>query len=262
MRKPDDTDSPVWTEPLRICSYDVDFTRRATLTSLSRYFLEAAWNHAEAMGVGFEYMRRQGKGWVLSRLLCEVREYPVWRSQVTLRTWPRATEALFAMRDFEMVNGAGNRLAAGSSAWLVLDATTRRPQRLQKLLPHLTGLKHKAALGRDPAKLPKAETWTHGSSAVVRYTDIDVNRHVNSSRYVSWILDTYPSSYHSDHAVRVLEINYLGETLEGESLSVRTQQMGPSTYGHSMVKADGAEVCRARLEWEQSVQVPAGPLGA
>ena len=60
---------PVWTERLRVCSYDVDFTRRATSVSLCRYFLEAAWNHAEALGVGFSHLQQQGRYWVLSRLV-------------------------------------------------------------------------------------------------------------------------------------------------------------------------------------------------
>ena len=242
-------ESPVWTEQLRICSYDVDFTRRATSASLCRYFLEAAWNHAEALGVGFNHLGRQNKFWVLSRLLLEVEHSPVWGSVATLRTWPRAAQSVFAMRDFEVVDGAGTRIAAGSSAWLVLDATSKRPQRLNKLLPSLMGLDGKAALGRDPEKLADGESWDRVFATTVRYTDIDVNRHVNSSRYIGWILDAYPFEFHREHCVRGLEVNYLGETLEGEVLSVRTRQTGAAVFCHSLTKGSGDEVCRARLVW-------------
>ena len=245
-------ESPVWTEQLKIRSYDVDFTRRATSASLCRYFLEAAWNHAEALGVGFNDLGRQGKFWVLSRLLLEVRQSPVWGGAATLRTWPRAAQSVFAMRDFEVVDNAGTRMAAGSSAWLVLDTASKRPQRLNKLLPSLTGLDGRPALGRDPEKLADGETWDKVFAATVRYSDIDVNRHVNSSRYIGWILDAYPVEFHREHCVRSLEVNYLGETLEGDVLSVRTQQSGAATYCHSLTKASGDEVCRARLVWEQA----------
>src|SRR5689334_19025143 len=133
-------ESPVWIDNLKVCSYDVDFTRRATCTSLCRYFLEAAWNHAEALGMGFSDLAQKGQFWVLSRLLLEVERYPLWGSALTLRTWPRAVKSVFAMRDFEFVDGTGSRLAAGSSAWLVLDAVSKRPQRLNKLLPSLMHL--------------------------------------------------------------------------------------------------------------------------
>jgi medium-chain acyl-[acyl-carrier-protein] hydrolase len=243
-------ESPVWIEPLKIRSYDVDFTRRATSASLCRYFLEAAWNHAEALGVGFNHLASQGKFWVLSRLRMEVRQFPAWGSVATLRTWPRAPQSLFAMRDFEVADEAGSPIVAGSSAWLVVDAVSRRPQRLNTLLAGLEGLYGNAALGQDPEKLAAGEDWDQVFSVQVRYADIDVNRHVNSGRYIDWILDAYPLGFHREHRLRVLDINFLGETLEGEALSVRTRQAGAAVYCHSLTKAGGTETCRARLKWE------------
>src|SRR5437016_4491547 len=87
---------PVWTERIQIRSYDVDATRRATILSLFRYFLEAAWNHAESLGFGFTKLGAQGKFWVLSRVRLEVMRFPAWGDQVILRTWPRGIQSAFA----------------------------------------------------------------------------------------------------------------------------------------------------------------------
>jgi medium-chain acyl-[acyl-carrier-protein] hydrolase len=239
----------VWSEPLKVRSYDVDLNRRATGASLCRHFLEAAWNHAEALGVGFSHLASQGKFWVLSRLRLEARRYPTWGSVATLRTWPRPPTALFAMRDFELLDDAGTVIVAGSSAWLVLDEVSKRPQRVTRLLADVGSLSSRTALARDPEKLPDGDAWEGHSSATVRYTDIDVNGHVGSSRYIGWMLDAYPLEFHRAHWMRALEVNYLGETLAGEGLSVRTRQAGPAEFLHSLVKDNGAEVCRARLEW-------------
>jgi medium-chain acyl-[acyl-carrier-protein] hydrolase len=246
---------PGWSERLRIRSYDVDATRRATSTSLCRYFLEAAWNHAEALGFGFSHLSTQGKFWVLSRVRFEVQQYPAWGDSVTLQTWPRGIKSLFALREFELHDETGKRIAAGSSAWLVLDSVSKRPQKLHKLLPSLATLDGKAALGQDAEKLEDNETWDHDCPITVRYTDIDVNHHVNASRYVGWMLDAYPASFHLQHSLRVLDVNYLGETLEGEQLIVRTHQNDPTVYDHSLIKPNGGEVCRARLEWRGTEQV-------
>jgi medium-chain acyl-[acyl-carrier-protein] hydrolase len=243
---------PVWTEPVKIRSYDVDFTHRATSASLCRYFLEAAWNHAETLGVGFNHLANQGKFWVLSRLRMEVRQFPVWGSVATLTTWPRAPKSLFAMRDFELADEAGTPIVAGSSAWLVVNASSKRPQRLNTLLSGLENLYGNEALGRDPEKLADNEDWDQVFSVEVRYADIDVNRHVNSGRYIDWMLDAYPLAFHRGHGLRVLEINFLGETLEGEVLSVRTRQAEAAVYCHSLIKIGGTETCRARLEWEET----------
>ena len=243
-------DAPVFTEELRIHSYDADGSRRATCPALFRYFLEAAWNHAEELGFGFTNLRDQGKFWVLGRFCFEVSQYAAWGSQATLRTWPRGLKSAFALRDFEFLDEAGGRFAAGSSAWLVVDSVSKRPQRLHKLLPSIAALDGKAALGRDPEKLEDNEIWDSEFSLTVRYTDIDVNQHVNSARYVGWMLDAYPAGFHLENSLAVLEVNYLSETLEGEPLTLRTRQTERSVYVHSLVKRSGAEVCRARLEWK------------
>jgi medium-chain acyl-[acyl-carrier-protein] hydrolase len=250
----------VWIEPLKIRSCDVDFTRRATSASLCRYFLEAAWNHADALGVGFGELARQGKFWVLSRLRMEVYRSPVWGSATTLRTWPRAPHSLFAMRDFKIADTAGISIVAGSSAWLVVDAASKRPQRLSGLLSGLEGLYGNAALDRDPEKLKDWADWDHAFSVQVRYADIDVNRHMNSGRYIDWMLDAYPLQFHGQHCLRALEVNFLGETLEGDVLSVRTRQAGAAVFCHSLTKTGGPETCRARLEWEATpgIQTVAG----
>jgi hypothetical protein len=64
------------------------------------------------------------------------------------------------------------------------------------------------------------------------------------------MLDAYPAGFHLQHSLRVLEVNFLSETLEGEQLIIRTHQSDSAVYSHSLVKPDGREVCRARLEWK------------
>jgi acyl-ACP thioesterase len=155
------------------------------------------------------------------------------------------------MRDFDVADQAGTPIVAGSSAWLVVDALSKRPQRLNTLLSGLEALYGNAALGRDPEKLEDGEDWDQVFSVEVRYADIDVNRHVNSGRYIDWMLDAYPLGFHREHGLRVLEVNFLGETLEGDVLSVRTRQAGAAVYCHSLTKTGGTETCRARLEWEE-----------
>lgn len=251
--------APVWTEDLKVRSFDVDFTRRASLPSLCRYFMDAAWNHAEALGVGYTRLAMQNRMWVLSRLRFEIRRYPAWGASLTLRTWPRPPQLLFAMRDFEFADVGGTRLAAGSSAWLVLDATSKRPQRLDRILPACAGLDD-TALDRDPEKLAGGGAGDEAFAATVRYTDVDVNRHLTSARYVGWILDAYPFQFHQEHCVRAIEINFLGETLEGDRLRVCTRQIAPGHYCHSLFKG-GDEVGRARLEWAVEMGLPPAPIG-
>jgi acyl-ACP thioesterase len=243
------TESGVWRESLEIHSYDVDFRKRATAEAICRSFLEAAWNHAEQLGIGYVELAKQNQLWVLARLLVQVARYPEWGEQVTLTTWPRGTSGVFALRDFELLDAEGRRLAAGASSWLVLDAATHRPQRIDRFLLHIANQVTRMSMKREPAKLQPPETSAVTLTTTVRYSDIDINQHVNSARYVGWLLDSYSPDFHRTHSLRTLEVNYVGETLWAETVSVYSHERSPLEFSHLIVRLDGSELCRADLEW-------------
>ena len=141
-------------EEITIHSYDVDFSRDVTLEALCRCFLEAAWNHAEALGVGFAHLAAQNQLWVLARLLIKIERYAQWGESLVLNTWPREAKGIVALREFELFDRMGTQLAAGSSAWVVLDGTTKRPQRIDNLLRGIQTGPDRCAAGQEPSKLP------------------------------------------------------------------------------------------------------------
>jgi len=243
--------SSVWTERLRVHSYDADFSHRASVPSLCKLFVEAAWRHAEQLGVGFRQLSAQRRFWVLSRMAVEVERYPSWGEEVTLVTWPRDAGSIFALRDFEILSANGGRLVGGSSAWLVLDARTRRPQRMKPIAASIPALTHKSALNQDPEKLDPVKNGRQEMKTTAHYSAVDVNGHVNSVNYVSWILDSYPLEFHRAHCVRSLQINFLCETLGGEEISVLTAKDRTGVFHHSIVKSAGQETCRALMRWEE-----------
>jgi acyl-ACP thioesterase len=240
----------IWIEEFKVHSYEVDLKRKASLETLCRFFQEAAWNHAEALGAGYSHLQQLKKFWVLSRLRLEIQRYPAWGETVTIRTWPRAAKSVFAWRDFEVVDGVGARLVGGTSGWLIIDTVSRRPQRMEKILPFVTGLSDRRATTSDPEKLPGCEVQQTRMGVAARYSDIDVNGHANNARYLGWLLDSYQVDFHRAHALRVVEVNFLGETVGGDQVVVGTQEIGFGDFCHSIAKLDGGEdVCRARMKW-------------
>src|SRR5439155_24816092 len=163
-----------------IHSYEVDLRERATLESLCSYFQEAAWNHAEALGVGYARLAEQNRIWVLSWMLVEIKTFPRWGEAVQVQTWPRGVQGALALRDFEFLDSGGKKLAAGSSGWLVLDRATRRPQRVDKFLANLPALFSRKATDRDSDKLPDLHTDSppvQTAEFEFLYTDTDLNAH-------------------------------------------------------------------------------------
>jgi acyl-ACP thioesterase len=238
----------IWREEIRIRSYEVDFARQATLEGLCRLFLEAAWNHAEALGAGFGHLVAQNRFWVLVRLRILVDRYPRWGDDFVLSTWPRAGKGIFALREFELTDREGDLFVAGSSAWVVLDGTTKKPQRIEKMLDAIRTGPDRCAMGQELGKVPPCRGPTRVTRGV-QYTDIDLNGHVNSGRYLAWLMDSYSFEFHQKYQVRSFEINYTGETKGTETVSIRSHEDSDGLWSHSIVSATELEVCRARVFW-------------
>jgi medium-chain acyl-[acyl-carrier-protein] hydrolase len=240
-----------WEEQVEIHSYDVDSARKLTLESLLKYFQEAAWNHAEHLGRGYAHLRSQNQVWVLSRMMVVVDSFPEWGQSVVVRTWPCGSMSLLALRDFELLNREGRRLLGATSGWLVLDLQSRRPQRIEPILGSMRAFPEYRAVGMEAARLaPVAESSTP-TFLDVRYSDLDLNDHVNNTIYARWILDSYPVEFHRAHRLRSLTLNFLAEVGGDDTVVLSSQELGELRMAHAVRRQiDGAEACRAELVWD------------
>ena len=240
----------IWKEQFKVHSYQADFRKAATLESLCQRFQEAAWNHAEELGLGYQRLQTENRIWVLSRMLIQINREPSWGEELTIQTWPLPVESVFATRDFELHDFRGNLILSGASAWLVLDQSTRKPQRVDKLVASIKYLSDRRALDLPFEKLAECASESNtGTEFIAHYSDIDANGHVNNSRYVGWIMDSYSMEYHRTHSVRRLAVNFLGETVWNDAVSVSSQKVNPLEFRHSIAKKGGPEVCRAQVQW-------------
>ncbi len=237
-----------WRDSYTVASFDTDPTARASMTGICRYFQESAWRHAEHLGFGYHDLDRHGTLWVLSRFSVRVDRWPRWADSVTVDTWPRKPERLYAPRDYLLRNAAGERLAGASSLWLVIDREQRRPQRVERVLGE-GDLPEDRALDIDPPKLPPVDGGA-ATAYTVRFSDLDLNGHVNNVRYIEWLIDTVPAQTLRGREIEAIDMNYLAETSMGDELELRIAAEGNDAFLHGAVRpSDGKEVFRGRTVW-------------
>jgi acyl-ACP thioesterase len=201
-----------------IRSYDVDFRRQLRPDVLCSYFQEVASEHALRLGVGYRQLEEQGMFWVLSRLLLKVEKMPVWHEEITIETWAKGTDRLFALRDFRVRNAAGEVLCTATSYWLILHTDSRRPVRPE---PFFSRLKHQEDAVEDVAdKLDEAKREAELYRLQVQYADLDHNRHVNNLRYIAWMFNCFDLAFYEQYQLREMQINFLSEVREGAELSI------------------------------------------
>jgi medium-chain acyl-[acyl-carrier-protein] hydrolase len=223
---------PVWHERFQIHTHEADMHGLARLDALFCCFQEAAGHHARNLGVGREDLARKGCFWVLSRCCMRIDHYPEWGQKIIVRTWPRGVERLFALRDFQMLSENGRMLGSGVSAWLILNQDKHRPMKPGPFMQGITPAKEPAVTGDVLSKPVSARDLSELCRFSVRYSDLDVNRHVNNAAYVRWVLDSFDAQRHDRFRIAAIRIDYLSETVLGDRIAVQAQA----------VDADGTQI--------------------
>ncbi len=244
----------IWEDTYLVSFYEVDAKNCVFLPNVWKYLQETAWNHAHHLGIGYSDLACRDYFWVLSRLAIEMKEYPQWGDKIRVKTWLMGNSRLFALRDFRVLKDDDQVIGGAKSAWVVLDLKTRKPQRID---PFLEGLnshpdQHGAEITLD--KLPVSDVFDIETSYIVRYSDLDIHQHVNNSRYIEWILDSYPLEMSQTHQIATFEMNFLAESNFGDEIVVGSKQDEESnlTFLHAIVRReDGKELCRARVRWKR-----------
>ncbi len=206
-------------EKFKIRSYHADLNKYLKPHYLTAFLQEAAWKHANHLDLGYEFMQKQGVAWMLARIYFEMKHYPVWRDEITIRTWPKGTEGLFFVRDMNICNSMKMIIGAATTRWLLVDLKSKRPRIPALHTDILTVNKDKHAVDKKPEKL-RLTSKTEIDRLNARISDIDLNNHVNSNKYVEWIVNNLAEAFQSNHTIQSLQMNFLSEVKFGEEVVI------------------------------------------
>ncbi len=213
-----------------VSSADADMYGRVRPGALSNFFIQAAVASADHLGFGFENLQEHKLFWVLCRLTVEITRPLQWREAVRIETWPKTIDKLLYIRDFT-AHAGGGICARATSGWLAVDIEKKRPKQVKGIEARLFDhLKDRHALSYPPQRIGAVINGTAGREIAVTYYDIDLNKHVTSTRYIDWMLDAFPAEYHAAHYPEKLSINYAKEILPEKNIRLMQKQAGPEEY--------------------------------
>jgi len=214
----------------KVTSTETDMEARLRPGALINYLIQSAINSADQLGFGFSGLQQQQLFWVLSRMTVEIYEPVKWYDEIMVDTWPKDIEKIIYLRDFFVKRKSGEIIAKATSGWLAIDVKTKRPKIVDGLYTGIfKHLRDKHALNEPPEKLPQLKEGDEFRINTT-YFDIDLNKHVTSSRYIDWMMDTFPVTFHKDNYPKKLSINYLKETMQGEVIKLSRSQQSIKNY--------------------------------
>ncbi|KAK7327626.1 hypothetical protein VNO77_21710 [Canavalia gladiata] len=264
-------DGFVFRQNFSIRSYEIGADRTASIETLMNHLQETALNHVKSAGLlgdGFgstPEMFKKNLIWVVTRMQVVVDRYPTWGDVVQVDTWVSASGKNGMRRDWLVRDiKTGEILTRASSVWVMMNKLTRR---LSKIPEEVRGeiesyfVDSAPAVEEDSRKLPKLDDTADfiRTGLSPRWSDLDVNQHVNNVKYIGWILESAPQLLLESHELCAMTLEYRRECGRNSVLESLTDisgaDVGNLAFGgfveckHLLRLEDGAEIVRARTAW-------------
>ncbi len=244
--------SSIWKEQRLIESFDVDTLGRLRPQTLFAYLLNSAWNHVKETQYGHDELLARNLMWVLIKIQILIKRLPKWGEQITIETWGKQVVRLYALRDFTMSSGAGEKLISATSSWTILDKRSGRPQRFDQKSDSFLWQPGKDEIETNLEKVPALTSGNELARFRVLFSDIDVNRHVNSAKYLQWLIDSHSYEHLEATEASSIELSFLSEALPKDEVIVLSDGTEDNELCSVRRTGDDRELCRARLQWRRS----------
>ena len=195
---------------------------------------------------GVTAMKKYGAMWVISKNTVRIRRCPDWLEEFDIRCFISKHSQLRLFIDFEASDKQGDQLFSARVEICALDLETghiRKPDSLGFLveMEHpqpLEGLEFFRFSKTAPRKL---------ESVTVRTMNLDYCSHTNNVEYVKFILNTFPAEHFKEQRIGSIEMHYLGQSFEGETLDI--ERLDAEGADQFFITREGKNVASCSIGW-------------
>lgn len=223
----------------------VDFKQEITLASLVDLLLTTAGKNADDNNFGIRHLQENNNTWVLSRLAVEITEFPKQYETIYIETWIEDVFRLNTTRNFQIKNSKNEIIGKAVSLWVMINFDTRRPVELDKLGDIQQHAEHVKIDILPPAKIDNV-SGTIENSLQTKYSDIDINQHVTTVRYLQWMCDCFSLDFHRDKKIKRFDVNFMSEILYNEKVEVVKESISENEFKLEILK-EGKSACRGKF---------------
>ncbi len=217
----------VYREEILLRSKDVDLYRRLRLSRLFELLQEASIRHTEQLGMGREKTLDKGLLWVVTMQRCEIERMPEYDERITLTSWPGPMMHVFFPRYYRLADEQDNTLLSASALWMLVDEKTRK-----MVFPDEWGVEIAGVTTGREIRLPsglKKLPCTDEASFTVPFSYVDLNGHMNNTRYFDLAEDHIPAAAEGKR-LKAVSTEYTAEARFRDALTLRWGSEGERWY--------------------------------
>lgn len=205
-------------ETFVVRSYQTDPTDHLAPTALLQMMQEMAGAHAELLKVGNTLTNELHLAWVLTRVEVRMKRYPRGHERIHITTFPMPNRRWLFPRYFLFHDDEGCEIGCAGSLWALMDIRERKiapASPAQERIPDNSDMTAPFGLPCTVV-LPEAEVVPGEHRPA--YTDLDVNGHVNNTRYLDWCRNALGTEVLGTRSIRDFALNFHLEVLPGQTV--------------------------------------------
>lgn len=209
---------------IRTCNCDMTGAWRPS--AILEAMQETAGTHSALLGLGRNALLDQGVVWVITRVEVVMDRYPKVGERISVETFPMPTRRWFFPRYYIFRDETGAEIGCAGTLWVLLDIHTRRmarPDAYTALLPDNSDLP--APLGL-PATVAEVSGTLTTAEFMPAFTDLDVNRHVNNTKYMDWCVNTLGVETMEANELARFDVNYNMEIRPSQQVRTELRRLG------------------------------------
>ncbi len=194
---------------------DTDSQGRLKLSRLLACMQIASGGHSDALGLTHEALKEKHLFWAVFRHRVVIDRLPEAGEVIRLRTWPMPTTRVAFPRAVEAYDAQGKKLFSSVSIWVLMDDRTR-----SMVLPAKSGITVPGILLGTEIEMPQSlhpGEHTKAEEYEAQETDLDINGHVNNTRYLDWVANLPIDEVRQ---AKELTVCYLSEVLPHQKLQL------------------------------------------
>lgn len=222
---------------VRLAGMDSDGRGICKASALLNHLQVAATLAAEKGGFGREVlMERYGGFWMLARSWYRLTRPLRWEDEITIRTWHRGGKGAVSYRDYD-IYANGQWVGESVAGWVFANAQTHKLMRLSAIAELTTTDGGELCKSITLNKLDCPSELRVVEKRLMRYSDTDINGHVNNIRYADFACDAVGmESLPEDKFLASVQIGYLAECRPGDLLTVEVGESREGRYVRGLDK--------------------------
>ena len=223
-----------------------DMNGNIKLPSLILLSLQVSGSQSAQLGVSDkEILEKYNLVWIITEYDIDVIRLPRFSEEMTIETEALSYNRLFCYRRFTIYDESGQAIIQMLATFALMDRDSRKVHSVDPdiVAPYQSEFSKKIIRGPKYTDLDNPTSKDYH----VRFYDLDMNGHVNNSKYLDWIFEVMGADFLMDHIPQKINLKYVKEVRPGGMISSSYELIG--SQSRHQVTSQGVVNAQALIQW-------------